>query len=308
MAIYHFSVKMIRRSQGESVVFKAAYRAGESLMDKRLGKEADYSKRRGLLYQEIIYPPNAPDWIREGGRQGLWNTVEASEKREDAQVAREVEVSLPHELTLSQNIDLVKGFVEKEFVSWGMIADITINTPPKTYKGQPRQSDPRNAFAQILLTLREIDQSGFGKKDRSWNSRKKLDTWRAEWANHVNLALEKAGKLERVDHRSLATQDKTQKKFADNDQSWKQKYTIVPVRKEHQFLIKSYEVFLRRYYLYLEPELINRFEELVKTEPKKSKAIPKEEYEEYIEQYQIWANKVNKLQLELLDKLNSFKH
>ncbi len=140
MAIYHLSVKVLSRSRGQSAVFAAAYRAGERLEDKRRNEVKDYSQRHGLLYKEIISPPETPNWL-VANRQILWNTVEMAEKREDSQLAKEIEISLPVELTLEQQVNLVKEYVQEQFIKEGMIADITINKPPKTYEGELRKGD-----------------------------------------------------------------------------------------------------------------------------------------------------------------------
>ena len=48
MAIYHFSVKNISRSDGRSAVACSAYRSGEKLIDERQGKEQDYTRKQAL--------------------------------------------------------------------------------------------------------------------------------------------------------------------------------------------------------------------------------------------------------------------
>ncbi|MDU2409665.1 MAG: MobA/MobL family protein, partial [Acinetobacter junii] len=50
MAIYHFSVKAISRSDGRSAVACAAYRAGEKLICDYYGKEQDYTKKTGVEF------------------------------------------------------------------------------------------------------------------------------------------------------------------------------------------------------------------------------------------------------------------
>ena len=109
MAIYHLSAKVITRAKGQSVIACAAYRAGERLNDERHGEVYDYTKKQDIAHSEILLPDNAPQWMRDRGK--LWNAVEQSEKRKDAQLAREVQVALPRELTLSQNIELTREFV-----------------------------------------------------------------------------------------------------------------------------------------------------------------------------------------------------
>src|SRR6202012_4400319 len=96
MAIYHFHAKMVHRAKGQSVVAGAAYRSGSKLHENATGITHDYTHKSGVEHSEILAPTGAPGWIFD--RSALWNAVEASEKRKDAQVAREIEVGLPIEL------------------------------------------------------------------------------------------------------------------------------------------------------------------------------------------------------------------
>jgi hypothetical protein len=197
MAIYHFSMQVISRKNNRSAVFAAAYRAGEKLIDQRLDKVADYTKKRRPLHTEIFAPPHAPAWVYN--RERLWNAVEAREKRKDAQLAREFNVALPAELSTEQQIELMRRYVQEQFVNRGMVADISINKPPK-------RGSKLNFYAHVMLTTRFISLDGFGGKNREWNSPSLLKEWRAGWAQYANAALAKAGRAERIDHRSLQAQ------------------------------------------------------------------------------------------------------
>src|ERR1700689_3014329 len=130
MADYRLSASIIGRKTGQSVVAAAAYRAGEKLRDERTGDIKDYTRRSwSVLYTQILTPENAPQWMRD--RQRLWNGVEIREDRSTrrgaAQLARNIELSLPHELTHEQHVELVCEFVQAEFVNRGMVADIAIH-------------------------------------------------------------------------------------------------------------------------------------------------------------------------------------
>lgn len=197
MAIYHLSAKVIGRSGGRSSVAAAAYRSGERLRDARQDREHDYTRKGGVVHTEILAPENAPDWMRD--RDRLWNAVEAIERRKDAQLAREIEVALPRELDRGGRLELLRGFVQREFVDRGMIADIAVHE----VKARDGQSQPH---AHVMLTMRELTGDGFGKKDRSWNAPDLLVGWREAWAREANVALERAGRSERIDHRSLDAQ------------------------------------------------------------------------------------------------------
>jgi hypothetical protein len=215
MADYRLNAKIIGRSTGQSAVAAAAYRAGERILDERTGDVKDYSRKRGILDTLILTPNNAPEWLQTRSR--LWNDVEHREdkstRRGTAQLAREITISLPHELTHEQRIELACDFVKKEFVEHGVVADIAIHAPPK-------RGDGRNHHAHILLTLREVGPEGFGKKARLWEQQEgtgkrkswrqfeteRLVEWRRLWAVYENRALTRYGHAERVDHRSLKDQ------------------------------------------------------------------------------------------------------
>ena len=197
VAIYHLSAKVIGRKGGRSSVAAAAYRAGGRLRDERQGIEHDYSRKGGVMHAEILAPENAPDWMRD--RDRLWNAVEAVERRKDAQLAREIEVALPRELDRGERLELLRGFVQRQFVDRGMIADLAV------HEGRARDGHGQ-PHAHVMLTLRELTGDGFGKKDRSWNEPELLMGWREAWARDANAALERAGRSERIDHRSLPVQ------------------------------------------------------------------------------------------------------
>jgi hypothetical protein len=197
MAQYHFAATLVCRSKGQSAVAAAAYRAGVSLEDERLGKTFDYTRRRGVLHTEIRTPDQTPDWMRD--REQLFNAIEKAEKRKDSQLARSIDIALPYELSLEHNLELVRSFVDAQYVSRGMIADFAIHAPG-------RKGDIRNVHVHILLTTREITGSGFGRKERDWNDKKELLGWRKAWADHANRILEREGFEERIDHRSLSDQ------------------------------------------------------------------------------------------------------
>jgi Ti-type conjugative transfer relaxase TraA len=194
MAIYHLTAKVISRARGQSVVASAAYRAGQTLADDRYGLTHDYTHKKGVEHSEILAPEGAPSWVLD--RQRLWNEVEAFEKRKDAQLARELEIALPIELTAAEQVALARDYALRNFVSKGMIADINIH-----------REDPNNPHMHMLLTMRKISgEHGFGPKERGWNTKAGLLEWRAQWAEVANEHLAHAGHSFRIDHRTLDAQ------------------------------------------------------------------------------------------------------
>lgn len=201
MAIYHFQMKTLSRSSGRSATAAAAYRAGQKIEDERTGQTYDYSRRSGVLLAEVILP--------DGGqveREQLWNVAEAAEKRCNSVVAREFVVALPHELSQTQQADLVKGYAQGLSERTGWAVDVAIHAPGKA-------GDLRNVHAHLLCTTRTIerDPAGcpvVGSKTRDWDVRSSgselLRSERAEWERCVNQSLEQANRMERVDCRSHA--------------------------------------------------------------------------------------------------------
>ena len=114
MAIYHLRASMISRSAGRSATGAAAYRAGELIHDARTGLDFDYRARSGVTHVEILAPDHAPEWVHD--RSELWNRVEAAETRKNSQLAREIRVALPAELSHAQRVALVRDFCQRSFV------------------------------------------------------------------------------------------------------------------------------------------------------------------------------------------------
>ncbi|RJF94180.1 Ti-type conjugative transfer relaxase TraA [Sphingomonas cavernae] len=197
MAIYHFSAKVISRATGRSAVACAAYRSASRIHDQRLERTHDFSNKAGVVHSEILLPGGAPDAFAD--RDTLWNAVEAAEKRIDAQLAREIEFAIPREMTEEQGIVLARDFVAAEFVDRGMIADLNVHWDV----GADGLAKPH---AHVMLTMRSVDENGFGAKVRDWNRAELLQHWREAWASHVNRRLAELDIDAAVDHRSLEAQ------------------------------------------------------------------------------------------------------
>lgn len=221
IAIYHCSIKIVSRGKGKSAVAAAAYRSGEKLTNEWDGLTHDYTKKGGVVHSEILLPAHAPPAFSD--RSTLWNSVELSEKSNNAQLAREVEIALPVELSREEQTRLVRDYCSSQFVSKGMIADFNLHG---TGSGNPH--------AHILLTMRPLDEKGAwlpkskkeyvldenGGKIRlpsgryktrkvdlvDWNNRENAEVWRRAWADLANEFLERNDCPERIDHRSYERQ------------------------------------------------------------------------------------------------------
>ena len=264
MAIYHLEAKVVSRGAGRSAVAASAYLSCSRLYNDYDGIQHDYTKKQGLVWQEVFLPEYAPQEWKD--REQLWNAVEEVETAKDSRLAREFVVALPIELSREQQIELLQDFIREQFVADGMCADAAIH-----------DTDGHNPHAHILLTVRPLDERGkwqyktekeylcmkngeergftaaefraaqnegwekqypykVGKKkvymtlsaaeaqglvradkhpkstrygrqnpiSERWNSEEQLVEWRKAWADVTNLYLERAGRAERIDHRSNA--------------------------------------------------------------------------------------------------------
>jgi len=197
MAIYHFSAKVVSRANGSSAVASAAYRSASELHDDRLNRDHDFSAKAGVIYSEVMLPQGAPE--RLNNRMTLWNEVEAGEKRKDAQLAREVEFSIPREMNEKQGVALARDFVKEQFVKRGMVADLNVHWDTAK-DGSPKP------HAHVMMTMRDVGPEGFGHKNRDWNSTELLKDWREAWSAHVNERIAELGLEGRIDHRSYEAQ------------------------------------------------------------------------------------------------------
>ena len=181
----------------------------------------NYTRKRGIVHSEILLPSNAPPNFQDRGT--LWNSVEQIEKACNSQLARELEVALPIELSREEQVRLVRAYCSSQFVSRGMCADFNIHD---TGSGNPH--------THILLTMRPIDERGKwlpkskkeyvldenGERIRlssgryktrkvdlvDWNSQENAEVWRKVWADLANEFLERNDRPERIDHRSYERQ------------------------------------------------------------------------------------------------------
>jgi ATP-dependent exoDNAse (exonuclease V) alpha subunit len=211
LATYRFHVSSVGRSAGRRATAAAAYRAGERLRDERSGRLHNYSRRKDVVHTEIFLPAHlagaADAWA--ANRERLWNTAERAEKRSNSRVAREYQVSLPHELSTAQQVALVRALSRELAERYRVAVDLAVHLP------RP-DGDPRNFHAHLLTTTREVRPQGLGAKtglDMRGGERRRRElpsarqeilALRERWATLANEALREANVEARVDHRSLA--------------------------------------------------------------------------------------------------------
>ena len=219
----HNEITIVQRSQRQSAVAAAAYQSGEKLFCEYDQQVKHYPEKRGIVHNEILLPPNAPQEYAD--RNTLWNAAEAVEKQWNSQLARRWVLTIPREIPPDQYAVLVREFCQKQFVSKGMIADFAIHDP---------HPPGHNPHAHVLLTMRAMDEHGKwlpksrkvydldenGERIRlpsgnwkshkedtvDWNEQYHAEEWRHGWELVQNKYLELAGSPERVDMRSYERQ------------------------------------------------------------------------------------------------------
>ena len=216
------SFKIISRGKGQSCMASCAYYSGEKKYSEyECCWKYPHSSPARVKWVEVMLPSNAPRAYADP--QTLWNAVDAAETSVNAQTARSMLFALPRELTDEQNLALVRDFCQKEFVDKGMVCNFFYH-----------DKDDGNPHVHIMLTLRAMDENGKwlpksknvyaldenGNRIRTpngswkrikvdtvdWNERKYGEIWRQDWAAAQNAALKAAGRMERVDMRSLERQ------------------------------------------------------------------------------------------------------
>lgn len=139
--------KIVSRGMGRSVVAASAYMSCSRLYNDYDGIQHDYTRKQGLIWQDVFLPPQAPQEWRD--REQLWNAVEAAEKTKDSRLAREIIVALPVELEPDEQIALTSAYISQQFAADGMCADVAIH-----------DTDGHNPHAHILLTMRPLNENG----------------------------------------------------------------------------------------------------------------------------------------------------
>ena len=229
---------IVKRSKGQSAVEKASYISRSILVSEYDGQVYRPKYHEDLVHSEISLPPNAPKEYAD--RATLWNAVELSEKGQKSQLARMLKASLLNECSYELAEEVVRDYVQRNFVDKGMCADWAIHDSEND-KGQ------RNLHIHVLLTMRLLTENGeWGAKQKKiydldkngekipvidkktgqqkvdkqnrkqwkchtadstdWNSRENARMWRKDLAGTINATNEQLGIEVRWEHRSFKEQ------------------------------------------------------------------------------------------------------
>ncbi len=229
---------IVKRSKGQSAVEKASYISRSVLVSEFDGQTYRPKYHEDLVHSEITLPPNAPKEYAD--RAALWNAVELSEKGQKSQLARMLKASLPNEWSYELAEEVVRDYVQRNFVDKGMCADWAIHDSEND-KGQ------RNLHIHVLLTMRPLTENGeWGAKQKKiydldengekipvidkktgqqkvdkrnrkqwkchtadstdWNSKENAKMWRKDLADTINATNEQLGIALHWEHRSFKEQ------------------------------------------------------------------------------------------------------
>lgn len=212
MSNFYLNTKIVQRSKGQSIVDRTAYITGRVLNDSYTGRTYDRRAHRGeISHAAVVLPYGAPKEFKD--LQFLLNELNLAERRSDAQMARSYILSLPNELTLEQQAELLHSFVEENFATRGQCAILAIHLNQPDEAG--RESLPlvngiqTNPHAHLVVPFRAIGTEGFQRTklmSRSTNNQKYLVSLRENWAAYQNRTYERLGFGVRVSHESLAMQ------------------------------------------------------------------------------------------------------
>ena len=199
MANYHLEITVISRGKGRSLTRAVHYISGKRLRDS-YRDETYYRRRDDVPYCWIFQPANAPPEFHD--LQSLCDRIEQAERRYDARTAREFKGSLPNELPLREQIRIVSGFIERNFVRHGLCAVAAI------HEGKNVENPSKdNPHVHIIVPTRAVGPEGFSKKkDRERDKREYIKIWREEWASAHNRAYERNRLDIRVSHENLESQ------------------------------------------------------------------------------------------------------
>ena len=200
MALAHLSVRAHSRTRGHTVAAALAYRMGLNLHDCRDGTRFDFRWRalhREILATGFLYGQR-PAWAG-GDPQMFADALERAETRVNSCIARDIEISLPHELTFSQIIKLVKRFARILTTRHKCAVAFAIHA-------SAAEGDVRNVHAHLLISTRSLDDDGqLGEKIRAFHGPagirggQEIRTLRRGWEKVCNKALYKANSTARID-------------------------------------------------------------------------------------------------------------
>lgn len=273
---YMFSCQIVNKGI-QSAIAMAAYRSDQKLYSDEDGLTKNYKLHQVKPESFILTPHHAPEWAAD--RETLWNEVEAFEKHDNAQIARNVMMPLPNDMTEEQQTETAREYIQENFVDEGMVADVFIH-----------RDEPHNPHAHVLLTVRPFDEKGHFETRKSkrvpvlddrgnqlydakgwrrtrsvkmnnWHTKETLLKWRENWANKLNEKAKQFDIDKEYTHKSYKDQGKTQKPL------WRLR------REEYQFEARRKEALEKEGKTYIPKTFFAQQNEAVKAYNQEHQAI-----------------------------------
>ena len=119
---------------GHSTVEQSSYIGREKMYCQYDGMTYYPKYSEDLVYNEIMLPDNAPPEYKDPGI--LWNSVEMFEKGSNAQLARTYKVELPNEWSYDLATEVMRDYIQRNFVDKGMCAQFAIHDSENSQTGQ----------------------------------------------------------------------------------------------------------------------------------------------------------------------------
>jgi len=187
-------------------------------------REGKYARESGEV--EHVEHGHLPEWAADNAR-GYWQAADQGE-RANGRLFVEVQVALPVELDRSQQRDLARAFAERLTDGESLPYTLAIHRGESKEPGKPdnphahivvseRSNDGRERTAETWFRRAnpQAPERGGARKVSHLRAREWPERIRQGWAGECNRALERAGRSERIDPRTLAEQARAA--FASGD-------------------------------------------------------------------------------------------
>lgn len=199
MALGWLDIHAHSRSRGHSIAAAVAYRFRTELLDKRTGRAHDYAIETDTpVATGIVHGATAPAWGAQD-LQAFADAFEHAETRVNSTVGRDIQVSVPHELTTEQGSQALAVFAQTVAEDLDTVVPWAMHTPSV-------HGDGRNSHGHVFVPDRRLDpdtgQPGKKLEEFRWTGGRGPATVRRirqTWETIANDALAQAGHDVRID-------------------------------------------------------------------------------------------------------------
>lgn len=209
---YLYRVSILNRKNSHPLE-AICYYSGESQYDILNSKNYTSNTVDNVIWNKILVPSKEeqvslykelPEYLKfrsskkdamSNARNILWQNVFNREKRDDAQFSRLFELSIPAFLSQQEAVNSLNRFATT-LVKEGMIVDCSVHSRQKNLNNlslldrvkisektekEPEEETSLDYTGYLMCTLRDYKEGRFVNKNREWNDKKKMETWRAKW-------------------------------------------------------------------------------------------------------------------------------